>query len=302
MTSPIPSSIPAFPNHCELRIEHQQVFHRLLEEFPQEASDMAFAGLYVWRKTHPVRLSVLNGILCVSCDNHGMTDLLPPLGAQDPAEAAECVTNYLRNAGKAVRAVSLPPEIARTLAENGLKVREDRDNFDYVYLASDLAELAGRNFAAKRNKVSKCLTAHECKYVRITRDNVEDALRLTDEWCRVRGCSGGDGLDEEHDALTDALRGLDALELTAGGIVVDGTLQALSVAERLNAETAIVHFEKANPDISGLYQLVNQWSVKNDMSGFRFVNREQDLGLPGLRAAKESYHPHHLVSKSLAEA
>jgi hypothetical protein len=83
--------------------------------------------------------------------------------------------------------------------------------------------------------------------------------------------------------------------------VAGGRIEAFSIAERLNPTTAVVHFEKANPEWRGMYQLINQWFCRNELLGFEFVNREQDLGIEGLRKAKESYHPHHLVKKFAVE-
>jgi hypothetical protein len=77
-------------------------------------------------------------------------------------------------------------------------------------------------------------------------------------------------------------------------------MQAITIGERLNDSTAVVHFEKAMPGYDGLYQLINQWFCRYGLTEFEFVNREQDLGIPGLRKAKESYHPHHMVEKYVA--
>jgi hypothetical protein len=80
-------------------------------------------------------------------------------------------------------------------------------------------------------------------------------------------------------------------------VKVNGKVEAFTFGERLNHDTAVVHIEKANPEINGLYAVVNQLFCREVLSGFKFVNREQDLGLEGLRRAKESYHPHHMVEK-----
>ena len=85
--------------------------------------------------------------------------------------------------------------------------------------------------------------------------------------------------------------------MIGGAVVVDGRIEAFAIGERLNPATAVVHFEKANPEMRGMYQLINQWFVRNELSDYMYVNREQDLGIEGLRKAKESYHPHHMVRK-----
>ena len=83
-----------------------------------------------------------------------------------------------------------------------------------------------------------------------------------------------------------------------GGLVrVDGRVKAFALGEPLAAGTAVVHFEKADPGIAGVYQLMNHWFCREALGGFSFVNREQDLGLPGLRQTKRGWRPHHLVEK-----
>jgi hypothetical protein len=85
--------------------------------------------------------------------------------------------------------------------------------------------------------------------------------------------------------------------LTGGAVVVEGRIEAFAIGERLNLAAAVVHFEKANPELRGMYQLINQWFCRNELAEYSFVNREQDLGIEGLRKAKESYCPHHMVRK-----
>ena len=99
--------------------------------------------------------------------------------------------------------------------------------------------------------------------------------------------------------MKEAIANLDEIGLFGGVVLLKGTVQALTIGERLNSATAAVHFEKANPSIRGLYQVINQRFCEVSLKGFEFVNREQDVGEPGLRRAKEGYHPHHFVEKHL---
>jgi hypothetical protein len=103
----------------------------------------------------------------------------------------------------------------------------------------------------------------------------------------------------EDSALKEALDNMDQLGFFGGVALIDGKIQALTLGERLSKDTAVVHFEKANPSIRGLYQFINQEFCRNVLRGFEFVNREQDVGEPGLRRAKEGYHPHHFVEKHI---
>ncbi len=101
----------------------------------------------------------------------------------------------------------------------------------------------------------------------------------------------------EWTAIGVALKDFQALNLTGGVIIVHDRVEAFTCAELLNATTAVVHLEKANPEFRGLYPAINQQFCQQAWAGVDFINREQDLGEPGLRTAKLSYHPHHLVEK-----
>jgi hypothetical protein len=104
-------------------------------------------------------------------------------------------------------------------------------------------------------------------------------------------------LEAENKAIKTIFDKYPQLAVFGGAVYVDGKLEAFTLAESLNNDTAVIHFEKANPQITGLYQLINQWLCQNTLRTFTYVNREQDLGIPGLRKAKLSYHPHHMIEK-----
>jgi hypothetical protein len=101
----------------------------------------------------------------------------------------------------------------------------------------------------------------------------------------------------EDYAIHQALTHFEELDYQGGAIQIDGKIEAFSLGEPLNADTAVIHIEKANPDIPGLYSAINQYFCTNAWSDMEWINREQDLGIEGLRNAKESYHPHHMVNK-----
>jgi hypothetical protein len=125
---------------------------------------------------------------------------------------------------------------------------------------------------------------------------------MQDRWCEARNCGEEPSLCAEYRAVRAAFRRFEDFGLLGGVVRVDGCVQAFAIGEALNRDTAVVHFEKAMTEYRGLYQLINQRFCISELDGFRFVNREQDLGIPGLRKAKESYHPHHMVDKYVAKS
>jgi hypothetical protein len=113
----------------------------------------------------------------------------------------------------------------------------------------------------------------------------------------LRRCAEDLSLGGEWDATREALRHFDRLDIKGGAILIDGKVEAFALGEHLNETTAVVHIEKANMEIRGLYAAINQCFCEKQWADTPFVNREQDLGEPGLREAKLSYNPDHLVAK-----
>jgi hypothetical protein len=228
------------------------------------------------------------------CD--GKTFLLPPLGKKALSEIMRSL-RALSLEGELPPFYGFTPQRVQQLQNEFDKVETDRDDWDYVYLTSDLADLPGDKYHPKRNFVSRCLSNYECRYAKIGPNEIQDCLQLQTRWCNLRNCSQFQGLEAENTAIKAAFENYERLGIFGGAVYVDDKLEAFTLSEPLNDDTAVIHFEKANPEIEGLYQLVNQWFCQKALGKFRYINREQDLGIPGLRKAKESYYPSHMVEK-----
>jgi hypothetical protein len=268
-----------------------------------QISELTFTNLFVWDRSEPSELSGLGETVLLQRRRlrDGQTFLFPPLGKQPLTSIVK--TWRIRNLGN----YQLPPLYGLTLEESqqlsidGIKVEPDRDDWDYVYLTNDLAELPGDKYHSKRNFIARCLSKHTCRYASIGPSEIKECLQLQTQWCSLRNCNLVPGLEAENTATKTAFENYEHLGLIGGAVYVDDELEAFTLAEPLNENTVVIHFEKANPEIEGLYQVVNQWFCLKELSNYRFVNREQDLGLPGLRKAKESYYPHHMVEKQVAQ-
>ena len=293
------SDVPEFPCFRGIMLNDKPLLDRLLTVMMPEISELTFTNLYAWNLFEPVQLSRLGETLLIKRTrlSDGKTFVLPPLGKQPLAE----VLTALRTLSSAVNEVLSLYGVTRdqllSLDTKALKIEPDRDDWDYVYLLSDLADLPGERYHPKRNFVARCLSNHECRYATIHASETKDCLQLQTEWCNLRDCRRVPGLEAENTAIRTVFENYDYLAVIGGAVYVEDKLEAFTLAERLSNDTAVVHFEKANPKFEGLYQLINQWFCQNALRGFKFVNREQDLGVPGLRKAKESYYPHHMVEK-----
>lgn len=176
----------------------------------------------------------------------------------------------------------------------------DREYSDYIYEVDDLIRLSGSKYHGKKNHLNKFLNTYAFLYEEITNDNIEECRRMKEEWA-VR--KGGDIEEyrEELDIIDNVLDNYDKFNLIGGLIRIDGKVSAFTIGEAISEDTFVTHFEKADEDIPGLYQAINQQFAANSISGFKYVNREDDIGLEGIRQAKLSYRPVMMFDKYNAE-
>lgn len=293
-------AVPDFPEFRPVELADRDLFENLFQRQQPVISEFTFANLYVWRKTYDFAIAGLGGGLAVRArDRAGNHFFLPPIGVGDRLDAAENMLGLLAQEGYDPRICRVPKSLAGELESAGFRVESDRDNYDYVYLSMNMIDLPGRKLHGKRNHIAQFRAEYSYEYRRVTPDLAPACVQLQEGWCDIRDCfiPENRGLAEEHEAVIEALDLLEPLRLSAGAIVMDGKVAAFSVGGKLNNDTFVIHFEKATPAYPGLYQVINQEFTADVGRDYRYVNREQDLGDPGLRRAKESYYPHHLVEK-----
>lgn len=282
-----------------IALASKPLFDLLFAANPPEISEHTFTNLFAWRTSRQIlAIALPAGVVIAEQRGEALALVGPPLGRislPDAVAAAEEI------AGKPVASVERLPESAlRNGVLTGWEVREDRANFDYVYRREALTTLAGRDLHGKRNLITQCLHEHDCRYEPITAINLPEVRSMMEQWCAARKCGHDTGLCQEFRAVKEVLTHYERLNLIGGTVRVDGEIQAFAVGERLNPEVAVIHFEKAMPEVKGLYQVVNQWFCREALGAFPFINREQDLGIEGLRKAKQSYLPDRFVKKSIA--
>ena len=286
------------PDIRSLTLADRSLVTEYLRRYPPDISEHTFTNLFIWQPSRPIFFTEIdNSLVFLVKSTGGEGECLlygPPVGniiIQDIIAAFD-------NGGSVIGAVRIPDRNTKNILPAKYAVNADRDNADYVYLVSDLAELAGRRFSKKRNKIKQCLNKHLCEYVPITSELLAECETMQENWCNTRDCGRNPGLCNEASAIAETFAHFEDFGLLGGAVRVDGIIQAYAVAEELHPGTAVWHFEKAMADIPGLGQLVNQWFSRYGLSDFDYVNREQDLGVPGLRQAKKSYSPHHMVTKN----
>lgn len=289
-----------FPKFAPFSLEDKQIVDSFLRNEQPQISEMTFANMYSWRRTEVVEVaSVERSLILRGRRVGGEVIYSPPIGECDKVQMVRMMTELALKEDAQFVMKGITEPLASRLTSEKFKLLPDRDNWDYVYLTADLASLPGPKFHSKRKDIKKFQSKHKHEYRRISTENVQECIKFQEEWCLARNCNESQSLTEENLAILEALQNFGKLGLSGAAVLVGGQVAGFTIGERLNEDTWVTHFEKASPDYPGLYQYINQQLALEIMQSFQFVNREQDLGEEGLRAAKMSYHPHHLVEKSL---
>jgi hypothetical protein len=281
---------PPYPDFKLLGFEDQDLVKRCLDTHPSGVCEMNFPNILIWKDSERPRCTILNGNLCILIEpTFEPAYFLPPAGGNEIEETVKaCLTHAPR--------LSRVPEAFVEKCGAAFRVEEDRDNFDYVYLAEELAELKGKKYDGKRNRIKKFESTFDHAYEKLRKDHTGECRRLLQHWFEEKG-NGDPYMKAEKDAILEALEYFERLGLTGGVVTVAGRVEAFTFGMRLTDDTALIQIEIANPAFPGLAQWINREFVRREWTAFRFINREQDMGVPGLRTAKLSYQPDHLVKK-----
>lgn len=281
-----------------VQIEDKTIINRYFREDPPEISELTFTNLFMWQGLyHPVWTELDNTLLIIMNPDNSPPYGLQPVGRGDKQKATETLLTYLDGKTDMPKISRAGEGFANNVDKAIFTCTPDRDNSDYVYKTQDLINLSGRKYHRKKNHLNQFKKSYQCEYRELDTDLVECFINMQEEWCRMRECVENPNLLSEDYAVRRALTNFKELDYRGGAIMVNGRMEAFSLGELLNHDTAVIHIEKANPDIPGLYTAINQMFTANAWPETVFINREQDLGIDGLRKAKESYYPHHMVTK-----
>lgn len=281
---------PQFPEFKPVGLADRDIIKSYLDAHPAGVCEMNFPNIFIWKDSERPRYTILNGNLCVLLEpTFEPAYFLPPAGGTD---ILKTVATCLHHAPRLSR---VPEEFVQEYGAS-FRIEEDRNNFDYVYLREDLAELKGKKFDGKRNRTRKFESSFAHAYERLRREHADDCRRLLNQWFEEKG-NGDPYMKAEKDAILEALAQFEDLGLLGAVVTVAGRVEAFTFGMRLTDDTAVIQIEIANPAFPGLAQWINREFVRREWSAFRFTNREQDVGVPGLRKAKLSYQPDHLVKK-----
>ena len=271
-------------------------FQEHYQRYPREHSEYLFTTLISWSHYTPAFCLHRDNNLVLMNMKEGKPQFRPPIGERNESLLKEVLGLARAKGGQ--RPVVAIDEAAKEWIESvlpGIALTEDRDYFDYVYLADDLVNLAGKAYLTHRNRLNRFKKRYEYSVEEVSPKNIQDAREFLCRWCKHHGCDKNPLLEAETNALLFCMDHFLELELSGIVLRLNDKIQALSVYEAVNDSTAAIHFEKAMPEFEGIYQAVNNEAAKLLVKRYKHINRESDLGIEGLRTAKERLHPDHMV-------
>ena len=291
----------------EIDIRSKQELDPYFERVDYEACEYCFSTLYMWQHVYKTGYYIGEDFAVLVGEYEGDSFSILPLASKDKLpKVIDFVLKYFKKENKKIYFRGVTKEVVKVLKEkypDRFEYIEERDLFDYIYDGENLRSLQGKKNQKKRNHLNYFLKEYDGRYEykSLKKENFAECLALIKEWVsnKEENYEFDEGMDEELLGIKKIFKDYDILEdkVRVSGIYIDGRLEAFTMGELLNKNMALVHIEKANPDIRGLYPYINQQFIVNEFEDVEFVNREEDLGIEGLRKAKLSYHPSRFVEK-----
>lgn len=270
---------------------------------PRRNCDLSFSNLCSWRFLYNTQYAILDSFLILKFWAEDKLVYMMPIGNGDLKKVLDAMiedSKYEKEQFCMLGVCSGMCEELKEIMPDRFHFEADRDYTDYLYLRTDLATLAGKKFQSKRNHVNKFRKTYNYEYVPLTPDRIPECMELEAEWCKMNNCNQHEGTGNERRALIYALQNFDALGLTGGILHVDGKIAAFTFGMPINEDTFGVHVEKADTRIDGAYAMINYEFANHIPEQYTYLNREEDLGIEGLRKAKLSYQPTILLEKYMA--
>ena len=286
-----------FSEFKPVSLDDRDLFLRQYRQYPQVHSDNTFANMVCWNHYANYCFADVDGAIVLSSTIDGVTSFRPPIGPKNPALLDDVIDLALREGGAAPLLVLDPVNEAwiRELYPN-LTLSPDRDFFDYIYRTEGLADLAGKGYATVRRQVNHFRREYAYSVEAITRENIDEVWEFLVIWCEWRDCDSVPILAYEKEAILFAINNFFAIGLRGWIIRVGETIGAISVVDEVNADMAVVHFEKALPETyRDIYKVIMTETAAGLRRRYPFINRECDMGVPGLRESKTRCHPACMV-------
>lgn len=284
-------------------LDDKNSFNKIIINNKNINSESAFGTSYLWSDAYDINICIHNNII-FKIINNGKICYEFPKGI-DSSEKLIYAMEFLKNDFIErklnqfifTELLSSEVKILEEFFPNKFSFKSNRDDFEYIYNISDLAELKGKKYHGKRNHISRFNKLYNWKYEPICNENKFSCLDFSEEWFMSNTDKQDINSLKEYFAIKKAIENYEPLDLIGGLIKVNDKIVAFTIGEKINDTTLLIHFEKAFSEFEGSYSVINNEFCKHQVNNFKLINREEDMGIPGLRKSKLSYKPKFLIEK-----
>lgn len=285
-----------------LTLEDQNIFRAAEQKSPLVLSDTIFTNLFIWRSYYRPTWAEAHGCICIVANPEGEEAFgLPPVGGGDQLAALDYTLEHLKSKTDHPLFKRVPEHLAQKIeeADRPYLCEHDRDNDDYIYPRSQLCGLSGRKMHQKKNHYNYFINHYNFECQPVTPELMPELLAVQESWLATKEERNIpiNQLQHEIESVHELLRHFEELGQMGLAIRIDGRIMGFTVGEVMSPDTVLVHLEKADYDIRGLFVAISSHFCRQFPPDIVYINREQDLGLEGLRRSKESLKPDHMRLK-----
>lgn len=283
-------------NFRKIKISDKPSFDKIVKPLNSILCAHCFTDLFIWNYSYDTQISFTNEFVFIKQTLNNETLYTFPLGNGDIKAAVNLIVDDAKEQNIPLHIAAVTPSQMQLLERHFPDTFEytiRRDNADYIYTSESLQTLSGKKLHSKRNFINRFKSEYEGRwsYEKITNDNIHNVFDYHISWCALNNNDRLPDFLSETCAISLALKNFDALELKGGLLTIDNKIVAFTLGSQATEEMFVVHIEKADHTITGCYQMINNLFAINNFDNVKLINREEDLGLEGLRKAKLSYNP-----------
>lgn len=281
------------PLSLDIRDKYENFYQRCSEK----SSDTSFVNLWAWNNKYQTEVAFDDNLCWLRFLEKEKYVYGPPLGQWNEVDWKE---KFAQNLPSEVEFKCIPENLLSRLQnifEKKLDIKEDRDNWEYIYIISDLISLSGEKYRNQRKLSNQFFQNNDYKLLPISEKNIEDVKSFQLAWLQ-QSTGNSIELNQENEAVYKVLNSWRFLSDKVFGYILyaNNNIVGYTIGEKQDEEHIIIHFEKALYEVRGAYPAINKLTLQT-MPQYKYVNREQDLGIEGLRRAKEEYNPIGFVKK-----
>jgi len=288
-------------------IKDKKLIDSYTKPWKLDCSDLSFANMFIWGADGKIQYTITDDVLYIKLNFTTFPEFfwppIPRYGSDfEYRNLIDNVFYYLeeKDIVPVIRNIWEPFKIIIEEAYPELYLEPADIAWDYVYSREKLATLKGKKLHGKRNHINKFLEIYpNYEYKKLEPSMYQSCIDVYDDWKEGKDLST-DEFNNEKRSVTLALKNMEQLGLTGGAILIDGVIKAFTLGERIRKDVQLIHIEKADANINGLFAMINQQYVLHECQDVEFINREEDLGVEGMRKAKKSYYPAYMVKKYFA--